>query len=119
MSFEILSHAGLHVRSAGVSLVTEPWLVGSTHWRSWWNYPPPREAITESLRPDSIYLTHIHWDHFQGPSLRELGKKTPVIIPRGPYDRMKRDLLDMGFKEIIELGHGETFRPCRDFALTS
>ncbi|WP_437785984.1 hypothetical protein [Sorangium sp. So ce1097] len=119
MFFEILSHAGLHVRSAGVSLVTDPWLVGSTYWRSWWNYPPPREDITESLRPDFIYLTHIHWDHFQGPSLRKLGKKTPVIIPRGPYDRMKRDLLDMGFKEIIELGHGETFRPCRDFALTS
>ncbi|WP_437820340.1 MBL fold metallo-hydrolase [Sorangium sp. So ce1078] len=119
MHFETLSHAALHVRSAGVSLVTDPWLVGSTYWRSWWNYPPPREDVVDALRPDFIYLTHIHWDHFQGPSLRKLGKGTPVIIPRGPHERMKRDLLDMGFKNIIELSHGETFRLGRDFAATS
>ncbi|WP_437682912.1 MBL fold metallo-hydrolase [Sorangium sp. So ce131] len=119
MFFEVLSHAALHVRSAGISLITDPWLVGSTYWRSWWNYPPPKEEVVDALRPDFIYLTHIHWDHFQGPSLRKLGKETPVIIPRGPYDRMKRDLLDMGFKNVIELQHGETFRLGRDFAVTS
>ncbi|AUX22877.1 beta-lactamase fold Zn-dependent hydrolase [Sorangium cellulosum] len=119
MFFEVLSHAALHIRSSGVSLITDPWLVGSTDWRSWWNYPPPRRDVVDALRPDFIYLTHIHWDHFQGPSLRKLGKGTPVIIPRGPHDRMKRDLLAMGFKDIIELDHGETFRIHRDFAATS
>ncbi len=95
------------------------WIIGSTYWRSWWNYPPPAKELIDALAPNYIYLTHIHWDHFQGPSLRKLGKETPVIIPRGPFDRMRRDLLDMGFKNIIELKHGETFAIADDFKLTS
>lgn len=54
MKFTILSHAGLEVESDGRSLVIDPWLVGSCYWRSWWNYPPPRELIRR-LRPDFIY----------------------------------------------------------------
>ena len=84
MKFEILSHAGLAVTHANKTLVCDPWLVGSTHWRSWWNYPPVVPNLLSRLSPDVIYLTHIHWDHFQGVSLRKFPRDTQIVIPRAP-----------------------------------
>ena len=119
MRFRILSHAGLEIRHAGKTLVCDPWVVGSTHWRSWWNYPPVSRELVASLTPDFIYLTHIHWDHFQAVSLRKLGRHIPVIIPRAPGPRMRTDLEKIGFEHIIELEHGESMRIAEDFQITS
>jgi len=96
----------------------DPWLIGSSYWRSWWNFPPVKRETFEHLKPDYIYLTHIHWDHFQGPSLRFFGKETTILIPEDRYDRMLRDLKSMGFKNVIELPHGREFRIGEDFTMT-
>ncbi len=119
MKFQILSHAGLEVMHAGVSLVCDPWLIGSCYWRSWWNYPPVSRELVRALKPDFIYLTHLHWDHFQGISLRRFGYEIPIIIPREPCGRMRRDLHDMGFHHVIELRHGESLQLGFDFTITS
>jgi UDP-MurNAc hydroxylase len=119
MHFQILSHAGMLVSGAGKQLLFDPWLIGSAYWRSWWNYPPVRKELVASLQPDFIYLTHIHWDHFHGPSLRKFRKDTPILIPRGNCDRSKRDLHNMGFKNVRELRHGESFELAPGFKITS
>jgi len=119
MRFEILSHAGLAITQGDTTLVCDPWLAGSTYWRSWWNYPPVRPGLFSRLVPDAIYLTHIHWDHFQGVSLRRFSRDTQIIIPRAPGPRMFEDLRDMGFTNIVELAHGESFQIADDFKITS
>lgn len=120
MRFQILSHAGLLVQSSsGKSLVCDPWLIGSSYWRSWWNYPPVSKDLVESLKPDYIYLTHIHWDHFHGASLNLFSKETPIIIPKGGYKRIKDDLNYLDFNNIIELKHGESIKLDEDFTITS
>ena len=120
MEFQILSHAGLLVKNKpGTSLICDPWLVGSSYWRSWWNYPPVSKELINSLHPDFIYLTHIHWDHFHGASLRKFKNKTPIIIPKGNYSRIKDDLNYLGFDNIIELKHGERFQLDNGFTITS
>src|SRR5688572_18674670 len=89
MEFKILSHAGLIVTAnSGKTLVCDPWLIGSSYWRSWWNYPPVSKSLVDSLKPDYIYLTHIHWDHFHGPSLKKFSPDTCIIVPKGNYSRM-------------------------------
>jgi UDP-MurNAc hydroxylase len=119
MHFQILSHAGMLVSGAGKQLLFDPWLVGSAYWRSWWNYPPVRKELVDSLKPDFIYLTHIHWDHFHGPSLRRFPRDTQILIPRGNCDRAKRDLHQLGFTRVRELRHGETATLAPGFTLTS
>lgn len=119
MKFQILSHAGLLVENQHTQLICDPWLIGSSYWRSWWNYPPVSAELVNSLQPDYIYLTHIHWDHFHGPSLRKLGKHVPIIIPKTPGLRMRSDLEQMGFEHIIELRHGERFQLAEQFHITS
>lgn len=119
MEFQILSHAGLKVSGAGRELLFDPWLIGSTYWRSWWNYPPIPSGLIQSLRPDFIYITHIHWDHFQGPSLRLFPRETRILIPRDHNPRLRDDLLKIGFKDVVELRHGESFDLAEGFRITS
>jgi UDP-MurNAc hydroxylase len=119
MRFQVLSHAGLAVYADDLTLVCDPWLAGSTYWRAWWNYPPVPPELIAALKPDYIYITHVHWDHFHGPSLRRFDPATPVIVPRGQHDRMKWDLHELGFRRVIELPHGASLDLSPRFRLTS
>jgi UDP-MurNAc hydroxylase len=119
MDFTILSHAGMLIRSQGVSLIVDPWLVGSAYWRSWWNYPKPSDAWQSVTDLDFVYLTHMHWDHFHGPSLRKLPSSATVLIPDAFFGRMKDDILDFGFKNVVELRHGKTVKLAPGLEVTS
>ena len=90
----------MKVSSVGKVLLTDPWLAGSCYWRSWWNYPPVDPEIFEDLAPDAIYLTHIHWDHFHGPSLKKFDRDTKIIIPYDRSARLKRDLNSIRFGPV-------------------
>jgi UDP-MurNAc hydroxylase len=109
MKFSILSHACLYVEHGGSALMVDPWLLGSAYWRSWWNFPPVDTELVKQLRPTHIFITHIHWDHFHGPSLRHFGKDTPILIPRDRYNRMGRDLASMGFRNVTQIPHAKDF----------
>jgi UDP-MurNAc hydroxylase len=117
--FQTLSHAGLRVSASGRELICDPWLVGSCYWRSWWNYPPVPAKLVEGLAPDFIYLTHLHWDHFQGPSLKRFAPETPIFVPFDRYDRMRRDLQAIGMKDIREIRHGERIQLAPKLAIRS
>jgi UDP-MurNAc hydroxylase len=106
MQFTILSHAGLLVQHQGVSLITDPWLRGSCYWRSWWNFPEAPPELINALQPDYIYITHLHWDHFHGPSLRHFDRQTRMLVPLVHTRRMVKDLQDLGFTNITEIPHG-------------
>jgi UDP-MurNAc hydroxylase len=106
MNFQVLSHAGLLVQSESSSIIFDPWLIGSCYWRSWWNMPAPGPELLENLRPDAIYLTHLHWDHFHGPSLKLFDPKTKIIVPKINHVRMVKDLNDLGFHNVEEISHG-------------
>jgi UDP-MurNAc hydroxylase len=107
MEFQTLSHAGLRVAVGDVELLCDPWLIGSVYWRSWWNYPEVPRELVNSLKPDFIYLTHLHWDHFQAASLRLFPDDVQMLVPYDRYGRMVRDLKAVGKTNVRELRHGE------------
>lgn len=120
MQFTILSHAGLLAEHNGVRIVCDPWLVGSCYWRSWWNFPEPDPTLIESLDPQFIYLTHLHWDHFHGPSLKKLfSPRTTILVPKVATRRMVQDLNWLGFEDVVEIPHGGVCRLGPDFELRS
>ena len=119
MKFTVLSHAGLLVESRGSSVVIDPWLIGSCYWRSWFNFPEPDRELIDGLAPDWIYLTHLHWDHFHGPSLRRFPRTTPILVPHTPGPRMGRDLRRMGFVDVREVPHGSQVQLAPGFGLHS
>ena len=120
MQFTILSHAGLLIEHRGVKVVCDPWLVGSCYWRSWWNCPEPPAELIEKLEQDYVYLTHLHWDHFHGASLRKLfPRNTRIIIPKVTTLRMVNDLELLGFRDVTEVAHGHSVHLGDDFSLRS
>ncbi len=120
MKFTILSHAGLRVEHGGVSLITDPWLIGSCYWRSWWNFPEPPADLLDGLRADFVYLTHLHWDHYHGPSLRKFfSPDTTFLLPKVCTTRMMDDLRTLGFSRFVEIAHGDTFQMGDEFSLCS
>ena len=109
-NIRFLSHASAIIKSDDFSLLMDPWLIGSCYWRSWWNYPPVDRNSVQNLKVDAIYITHVHWDHWHGPSLKKLFPKDTLIITHDePNKRSVNDLKDIGFKNIKLLKHGETF----------
>lgn len=70
----------------------------------------PKRYVQPALRPrdfappDVIVLSHAHYDHFDGPSLRQFPRDTPVITARATGDllRWRR------FRTIHELDWGQS-----------
>ena len=116
--FKILSHACLKLETSQACLLVDPWLIGSCYWRSWWNYPPLKPIDFKLLNPDIIYITHVHWDHWHGTTLRKFLSKDVLIITHDePNKRSYKDLVDFGFNNIKVLKHGESFH-FKDIKLT-
>ncbi len=121
MKFTVVSHACLYVEHEDIRLLIDPWIIGSCYWRSWWNYPEVSEDLLEEINPTHIYITHLHWDHYHGPSLRKFKSLNPTFLfPKHFNKRMKKDLLrDFQFSKIRELNHGQKYKLSNDFQISS
>ena len=101
MQIETLGHATLVLSdgSRAPILVTDPWLVGSCYWRSWWLERYPSEAEIGRLAETRwIYITHEHPDHLHPPSLRRLGGKPELLLPDFQRCRMHDYLAEQGWR---------------------
>ena len=94
MILKTYGHATLSFEKMGVpALITDPWLIGSCYWRSWWlQHYPSNEDLLILSKAKNIFLTHEHWDHAHFPTLKKyfLGKK--ILIPELNSKRLKNSL---------------------------
>jgi L-ascorbate metabolism protein UlaG (beta-lactamase superfamily) len=99
---EYVGHATVVVDLDGVRFVTDPLLRGRVaHLR--------RAAPVDgrALRGvDAVLISHAHYDHLDVPSLEKLGKKVPVVVPRGLGGLLRK----RRFESVLEVEVGETFR---------
>jgi hypothetical protein len=81
-----IGHATMLVLEDGKPLVaTDPWLIGSALWRSWWLERYPTAAERELVKnAEQLYVTHSHPDHFHWPTLRAMGPRS-LFLPRFPH----------------------------------
>lgn len=96
-----LGHATLLLEMDGVRLLTDPLLrdrVFHLQRRS----APVDASLHQDI--DAVLISHLHWDHFDIPSLRLLGRETQLIVPAGAAGQLHR----RGFKQIEELRPGDT-----------
>ena len=100
-----LGHASIALYHEGGAplLLTDPWLVGSVYWRSWWLQHYPDQAELDWLAgATNVYITHEHPDHFHTPSIRRLGRRPLYLFPALPELGFADYLRDRGFRaEII------------------
>ena len=85
----------------GVRIVTDPVIRARVaHLRR-------AAAIPSSaLAPvDLVLVSHVHWDHLDLPSLAQIERDTPVVVPAGAG----RLLDEHGFRHVVEVREGDVF----------
>jgi L-ascorbate metabolism protein UlaG (beta-lactamase superfamily) len=93
-----LGHATVLIEIDGVRLLTDP--VIKTHCGPLLRLVAPVDpADTRDI--DAVLLSHLHSDHADLPSLRQLGRDTLVVAPRGAADWLAR----RGFSSVRELSN--------------
>jgi UDP-MurNAc hydroxylase len=108
-----IGHACLLIVEDGKPIIaTDPWLIGSVYWRSWWLEKYPNEAEIDLVRQSRyLYITHCHPDHFHWPSLRRLGPHRGVLHPVYPHYPIPAFLASHGYGN-------RTLMPLQWYALT-
>jgi len=97
---EYVGHATVFVDLDGVRLLTDPLLRNRVaHLRR------ASGVSARALRGvDAILISHGHYDHLDLPSLDRIGKKLPVVVPRGLGGLLRK----RRFESVIEIERGET-----------
>lgn len=117
-SFKIMSHASLLFKRNDTSIIIDPWLVGSCYWRSWWNIPEPVPDKHELMDVNYVIISHIHWDHWHGPSIRKYFRGNHFLLPDDPNMRSYRDLKSIGERSVERVKHGQTINLGNDVLVT-
>ncbi len=104
-----LGHAALLYRQRDRFLLFDPWLLP-------WFAESSVPSLWGSLlpKPAAIFLTHDHDDHVDPRTLLHMPKDVPVVIPskrnrRALFFDYQSLLRELGFSQIVELAHGETW----------
>jgi hypothetical protein len=106
---EVVGHATLRVRSGGKTLLTDPWLIDPIGCNSGFHFPPLVHTAEElAAETDAIYVSHIHPDHFNPPTLESFSKDIPIYV--GCYRRkeFRDEVRRLGFP-VIEVPFQELF----------
>jgi L-ascorbate metabolism protein UlaG (beta-lactamase superfamily) len=99
LNVEFVGHSALLVELDGVRILTDP----ATRAR----IGPLQRIVPVPQRQhlsgiDLVLLSHLHWDHLDMPSLRDLGRSVPILAPAGagPW------LAGAGFGHVAEIAAG-------------
>jgi len=99
---EYVGHATVFVDLDGVRLLTDPLLRNRVaHLR---RATPVSARAHRGL--DAVLVSHAHYDHLDLPSLEKLGKKLPIVLPRGLGGLLRK----RRFESVVEVDVGEAIR---------
>ncbi len=109
MELKYLKSATVTITDENKTLLVDPWLSDGEYYGSWYHYPKFNLKKFLSEKIDFIYLSHIHPDHMSKKTLKLLNKNITIIIHKYAFPFFKINLEKLGFKNIVEINHGERF----------
>jgi L-ascorbate metabolism protein UlaG (beta-lactamase superfamily) len=97
---DYVGHATVLVDLDGVRLLTDPLLRNRVaHLR---RSAPVSARAHRGV--DAVLVSHAHYDHLDLPSLEKLGKKLPIVVPRGLGGLLRK----RRFESVLEVEAGES-----------
>jgi UDP-MurNAc hydroxylase len=104
MRVTFLGHAGLYIETRHASILCDPWLSGPAFHDSWWPFPDNDRVDRDAVgRPTYLYISHLHYDHYDQTFLRDhVSKEATVLLPDYPLVALERELRRIGFERFIQ-----------------
>jgi L-ascorbate metabolism protein UlaG (beta-lactamase superfamily) len=100
LTIDFVGHSALVIELDGVRLLTDP----ATRARiGTLQRIVPVPTRRELAGIDAVLLSHLHWDHLDVPSLRDLGRSTRIVVPAGAGTWMR----GVGFADVVEIADGD------------
>ena len=101
LEVEFLGHSTLAIELDGIRLLTDPVTRARVGPLRRVEPVPARRHLAAA---DAVLISHLHWDHLDVPSLRDLGSRVPIVVPNGSGAWMR----SVGFRHVEELAAGES-----------
>jgi UDP-MurNAc hydroxylase len=99
-------HAGLLIETAAGSILCDPWR-SPAYLASWFVFPDNSEIDFSAMRPDYLYISHLHRDHFDPDLLRsQVDHNATVLLPDYASDELEVALEDVGFRNFVHTHDG-------------
>jgi L-ascorbate metabolism protein UlaG (beta-lactamase superfamily) len=98
-----IGHATVAVDIGSLRVLTDPLLRNRLLFLQR-HSPSPVAAMLEERLPDLVLLSHLHYDHVDLPSLRQLPRHTLLVAPRGSGRYLQRNT----GHEVHEMAAGDT-----------
>jgi L-ascorbate metabolism protein UlaG (beta-lactamase superfamily) len=95
-----LGHATVLIDLDNTRILTDP-LLRRRVSALFWAHPSPHSRIDHPV--DAVVISHMHQDHLDLPSLRQLGHDVPLLVPR----RAESFLARRGFVDAHEMRAGQ------------
>ena len=101
LSLDFIGHSAVVIDLDGVRLLTDPVTRARVGPLRRVEPVPARDRLRGV---DAVLISHLHWDHLDVPSLRDLGRDTPMFVPAGAGPWMG----SAGFTHVREMAVGES-----------
>lgn len=114
------SNSFLSISSGSTKLICDPW-VGTTYENAWISDPIRfnGDKIVNQLKPNFIYISHLHCDHFDTKLLKKINDKNVVfLIKKFKTPTLKNRIEKLGFKKILELKEWTLNKISEDLTVT-
>jgi hypothetical protein len=109
MRITYISHATLLIETAGLKIVTDPWVQGSSYCGQWYLFP--KALSPEKIRnADVVVYSHGHEDHLHAESLATVNKKSKIFYPYSWYGGTSEFFNELGFENVKEVMNEETVK---------
>jgi hypothetical protein len=99
MDLTCLGHACWLIEAAGLRLLCDP-LLERDHYQGVFEVSSPRRLRVAALRPDFVFVSHAHPDHFDVPSLAALARHDSEAVVVTPDPLVAETARSLGFETV-------------------
>lgn len=112
MLIRFVGHAAVAIEAGDAVVLTDPWARGRAFNDSWEPYPAPalHDDVLDGVT--HLWISHEHPDHLSIPTLRSIPEqrrsRITLLYQRHWSAEVATFLGGLGFRRLVEIGHGET-----------